>query len=160
MMCSAQFWTHLRALACIFFFSTKWHLHMSCRIHLLYSVHRFRCERPHIVFESIAIHPIAALALADSFFMCLLKRSFLSKWIPSHHMVGVTRILVLKPSHSVSSIWVIGSPHFLCHICCIISCLSWFDARPAFQSHWSTILYALAKSVMFDEIDVEETVSL
>jgi len=63
-----------------------------------------------MVFESIAIHLIT---LADSFFMCLLKRSFLLKWIPSHHMVEVTRILVLELSRSVSSIWVIGSPHFL-----------------------------------------------
>jgi len=63
-----------------------------------------------MVFESIAIHLIA---LADSFFMCLLKRSFLLKWIPSHRMVEVTRILVLELSRSVSSIWVIGSPYFL-----------------------------------------------
>jgi len=89
---------------------------MMGRMHILYSMHRFRCERPHMVFESIAIHPIAALALADSFFTCLLKRSFLSKWIPSHHIVGVTRILVLEPSRSVSSIWVVGSLHFLRHV--------------------------------------------
>jgi len=69
-----------------------------------------------MVFESIAIYPIAALALADSFFMCLLKRSFLLKWIPNHRMVGVTRILVLEPSRSVSLIWVIGSSHFLHHV--------------------------------------------
>jgi len=86
---------------------------MMGRMHVLYNVHKFRCERPRIVFESIAIHPIAASALADSFFTCSLKRSFLSKWIPSHCMVGVTRILVLEPSRSVSSIWVEGSPHFL-----------------------------------------------
>jgi len=77
---------------------------MMDKTHVLYSVHRFRCERPRIVFESMAIHLIAASALADSFFMCSLKRSFLSKWIPSHRMVGVTRILVLELSHSVSSI--------------------------------------------------------
>ena len=89
---------------------------MMGRTHVLYSVRRFRHERPHIVFESIAIYPIAVLALDDSFFMCSLKRSFLSKWIPSYCMVGVTRILVLEPSHSVSSIWVVGSPHFLHHV--------------------------------------------
>jgi len=32
--------------------------------------------------------------------------------------------------------------------------------RPVFQSYWSTILYASAKSVMFNAIDVKETVSL
>ena len=118
MMCSAQFWTHLRALAYISFFLHQMGLAyvMMGRTHVLYSIYKFRYERPHIVFESIAIHLIAALALADSFFMCLLKRSFLSKWIPSYCMVGVTRILVLKLSYSVSSIWVKGSPHFLYHV--------------------------------------------
>jgi len=67
-------------------------------------MHKFRYERPYIVFKSIAIYPIAALALANSFFMCSLKRSFLLKWIPSHCMIGVTRILVLKLSCSMSSI--------------------------------------------------------
>jgi len=66
-----------------------------------------------MVFKSIAIHLIVVLALADSFFMCSLKRSFLLKWIPSHCMVGVTRILVLEPSRSVSSVWVVGFPYFL-----------------------------------------------
>ena len=115
MMRSARFWTRLRALACISFFLHQMALAyvMMGRTHVLYSVHRFRCERPRMVFESMAIHPIAASALADSFFTCSLKRSFLSKWIPSHHMVVVTRILVLEPSCSVSSIWVVGSPHFL-----------------------------------------------
>ena len=57
-----------------------------------------------MVFESITIYSIATLALANSFFICSLKKSFLLKWIPNHCMVGVTRILVLKPSHSVSLI--------------------------------------------------------
>jgi len=118
MIYNAQFWTRLRALACISFFLHQMALAyvMMGRTHILYNVHRFRYKRPHMVFESIAIHPIAALALADSFFICSLKRSFLSKWIPSHHMVEVTRILVLKPFRFVSSIWVVGSLYFLRYV--------------------------------------------
>ena len=38
--------------------------------------------------------------------------------------------------------------------------LSWSGTRPAFQSHWSTTLYALARRVLFVTIEDKETVSL
>jgi len=42
------------------------------------------------VFDSIAIHPRAVSALAVSFFIWSLNKSFLSKWIPSQHIDEVT----------------------------------------------------------------------
>jgi len=65
MVCSAWFWTHLRALVCISFFLYQMALAyvMIGRTYILYSVCKFRCEKLCIVFESIAIHPIAVLWL-------------------------------------------------------------------------------------------------
>ena len=83
------------------------------KIHVLYNVRRFRCERPCTMFDSMAMQPRAALALVEIFFTWWLNRSFLSKWIPSQHIEGVTKIFNINLSYSVSSIWVVGSPHFL-----------------------------------------------
>jgi len=65
------------------------------------------------MFDNIAIQPRAALALVEIFFIWWLNRSFLSKWIPSQCIEEVTKIFDINSSHSVSSIWVVGSPHFL-----------------------------------------------
>ena len=65
------------------------------------------------MFDSMAMQPRAASALVEIFFTWWLNRSFLSKWIPSQRIEGVTKIFDIDPSRSVSSIWVAGSPHFL-----------------------------------------------
>jgi len=83
------------------------------KIYVLYNIQRFRCERPHTMFDSMAMQPRAALSLVEIFFTWWLNRSFLSKWIPSQHIEGVTKIFDIDLSHSISSIWVAGSSHFL-----------------------------------------------
>ena len=112
------------------------------------------------MFDSMAMQPRAALALVEIFFTWWLNRSFLSKWIPSQHIEGVTKIFNINLSYSVSSIWVVGSPHFLHQVQCMSSCLSWSGMRLAFQNHWSTALQALARRILFVAIEVNETVSL